>query len=323
MIHTILGAGGIIAKELTKLLLENNQRVRLVSRQPRAVSIDTDVMAADLTNYQQTKAAVSGSGVVYLCAGLTYDRKIWAASWPKIMQNAIDACKAADARLIFFDNVYMYGLVNGPMTEDTPYNPVSKKGEIRASIAERLMNEVKAGNIRASIARSADFYGPAANSTSVLNLLVISKMVKGQKASWLGNDEVVHSYTYTPDAGKALYLMGQDPASDNQVWHLPTYNPALTGKEYIRLVAQKLQAMETNPASYTTRNNYTKLNGFMIRLAGIFNSTIGELYEMLYQNNEPYIFDSAKFDKHFNFQPTTYDRGLSETISEAKSAHKY
>jgi nucleoside-diphosphate-sugar epimerase len=308
MTHTILGAGGIIARELTKSLLENGQSVKLVSRQPKAISGHTDLAAADLTNYEQTKAAVSGSAVVYLCAGLTYDRKIWAASWPKIMQNAIDACKAANARLIFFDNVYMYGLVKGAMTEDTPYHPTSKKGEIRARIATQLMDETKAGNLRASIARSADFYGPGADTTSVLNLLVINKLAKGSKANWLGRDDVTHSYTYTPDAGKAMYLLGQDPATDNQVWHMPTYNPALTGKEYVELIAQQLQV---KPA-------YSKLNGFMVRMAGLFNTTIGELHEMLYQNNEPYIFDSTKFDQHFNYRPCTYEKGIEATLAALK-----
>ncbi|GAA0546700.1 NAD-dependent epimerase/dehydratase family protein [Chitinophaga japonensis] len=308
MRHTILGAGGIIAKELTKVLLQHQQPVKLVSRQPKAMSADTDIAAADLTNYEQTKAAVSGSDVVYLCAGLTYDRKIWAASWPRIMENAIDACKAANARLIFFDNVYMYGLVKGPMTEDTPYHPISRKGEIRARIATRLMEEAKAGNIRASIARSADFYGPGADSTSVLNLLVINKLAKGRKAMWLGRDDVVHSYTYTPDAGRAMYQLGQDPATDNQVWHMPTFNPALTGKEYIALIAEQLQV---KPA-------YSKMGGFMVKLAGLFSTTIGELHEMLYQNTEPYIFDSAKFDRYFDFQPCTYGKGIAATIAALK-----
>jgi nucleoside-diphosphate-sugar epimerase len=308
MIHTILGAGGIIARELTKELLENKQKVRLVSRQPRAISIDTEVKAADLTDYGQTKTAVAGSSVVYLCAGLTYDRKVWAASWPRIMQNAIDACKAASARLIFFDNVYMYGLVKGAMTESTPYNPISKKGEIRARIATQLMDEAKAGNIQASIARAADFYGPGADTTSVLNLLVIQKLIKGQKANWLGRDDVPHSYTYTPDAGKAMYLLGQNPSSDNQVWHMPTCRPPLTGMEYIQLIAGQLGV----------KPSYSKLSGFMVKLAGLFNTTIGELHEMLYQNTEPYIFSSTKFDQHFNFKPTSYEKGLADTIAASK-----
>ena len=119
------------------------------------------------------------------------------------MGNTIEACKRAHAKLIFFDNIYMYGKVSGPMTEDTSFNPCSKKGEIRAQIATTLLNEVKAGKLNAMIARSADFYGPHAR-TSVANVLVFDKFAKGAKASWLVNDSVPHSYTYTPDAAKSL-----------------------------------------------------------------------------------------------------------------------
>jgi nucleoside-diphosphate-sugar epimerase len=103
---------------------------------------------------------VAGSDFVYLLAGLDYNRKIWRAEWPVIMRNTIDACKAAGARLIFFDNVYMYGRVDGSMTESTPYNPCSAKGKIRAEIDEMLLKEMKSGEIKAMIATSADFYGP-------------------------------------------------------------------------------------------------------------------------------------------------------------------
>lgn len=303
-IYTILGAGGIIAAELTKELLRNGRRVRLVSRQGKPQQGVTDAMAANLLDAQQTRKAVQGSAMVFLTAGLAYNHKIWAASWPNIMQHVIDACKEAGAPLIFFDNVYAYGLVNGPMKEDTPYNPRSRKGEIRARIATRLMDEVKAGNMMAAIARSADFYGPGADATGILNMLVINKLAKGQRASWLGRDDVPHSYTFTPDAGKGLYMLATDPAALNQVWHLPTCNPAPDGKGFVELVAK---ALGVPP-------KYGRLNGFMVRLAGLFNTTIGELYEMMYQNNYPYIFDSAKFEQHYNFRPVSYEKGIAQTV---------
>lgn len=305
MLHTILGASGVIGHELTKVLLENGKEVRLVSRKPKPVAGVTDTVAANLMDAAQTRAAVKGAAVAYLCAGLAYDHRIWAASWPTIMRNCIDACAKAGARFIFFDNVYMYGLVKGPMTETTPYRPVSKKGEIRARIATELMEAAGSGRIRASIARAADFYGPGADTTSIMNVLVLSKMAKGKSAMWLGSDDVPHSYTYTPDAGKGLYLLGQDPATDNQVWHMPTFNPAPTGKEFINLAA----------GLFNVKPRYSKLNGFMVKMAGIFDRTIGEIHEMLYQNKYPYIFDSSKFDRYFNYQPTTYEKGLAETVA--------
>ncbi len=91
-------------------------------------------MKADLLNYDETEKAVAGSKIVYLMAGLKYDARVWRQQWPVIMRNTIDACKKHQAKLVFFDNVYAYGLVKGPMTEETPYNPVSKKGEVRAAL---------------------------------------------------------------------------------------------------------------------------------------------------------------------------------------------
>ncbi|GAA3956017.1 NAD-dependent epimerase/dehydratase family protein [Chitinophaga oryziterrae] len=304
-LYTILGAGGVIANELTKELQANGKKVRLVSRQPKAIG-EAETMAADITDPLQTRRAVSGSSMVFLCAGLAYNHKIWEVAWPKIIQNVIHACSEAGVPLIFFDNVYMYGLVDGPMTEETPYNPCSKKGEIRAMIANKIMDRVKEGRLTATIARAADFYGPGADTTGIMNLLVIGNLSKGKMANWLGSDQYTHSYTFTPDAGKALYLLSQDNSTFNQIWHLPTTNPAPNGKEYIEMVAGILNV----------KPRYMRLTGWMVRLAGLFDTTIGELHEMLYQSNHPYIFDSTKFEKHFNFKPTSYEDGLRQTIGK-------
>jgi nucleoside-diphosphate-sugar epimerase len=304
-LYTILGAGGVIANELTKELQANGKKVRLVSRQPKTIA-GAETMAADITDPLQTRRAVSGSSMVFLCAGLAYNHKIWEVAWPKIIQNVIHACSEAGIPLIFFDNVYMYGLVDGPMTEETPYNPRSKKGEIRAMIANKIMDRVKEGRLTATIARAADFYGPGADTTGIMNMLVIGNLSKGKMANWLGSDQYTHSYTFTPDAGKALYLLSQDNSTFNQIWHLPTTNPAPNGKEYIEMVAGILKV----------KPRYMRLTGLMVRLAGLFDTTIAELHEMLYQSNHPYIFDSTKFDQHFNFKPTSYEDGLRQTIGK-------
>src|SRR5450631_2416467 len=178
---TILGAGGPISNELVKLLAARNRPFRLVGRRPRATPGATETIAADLTDKEQTVRAVAGSNVVYLLVGLKYDHKVWQEMWPRVMSNTIEACKRAGAKLVFFDNVYMYGKVGGPMTEETPFNPCSKKGEIRAQIASALLNEIQAGNLHAMIARSADFYGPQARK-SAANVLVFRKLAEGAAA---------------------------------------------------------------------------------------------------------------------------------------------
>jgi len=136
------------------------------------------------------------------------------------MSNTIEACKRAGAKLVFFDNVYMYGRVTGPMTEETLFNPCSLKGEIRAKLATLLIGEWKSGALSGLIARSADFYGPRAGN-GVPNLLVFEPLSKRRKPSWLVNDSVPHSLTFTPDAARGLVELSGRPSAWNQTWHLP------------------------------------------------------------------------------------------------------
>ena len=301
-IHTILGAGGAIADLLAGELIARGLPVRLVSRHP-AQRAGATVVAADIADRDQAMKAIRGSAVVYNCIGLRYDYAVWRQQWPRIMDNQIEACGATGARLLFFDNVYMYGRVDGPMTEDTPYDPSSRKGDLRARIATRLMSEVRKGHITATIARAADFYGPGTHKTSMPDILVFQKLLKGEPAQWLMNTGVRHTFTYTPDAAKAMVLLALDNDSWNQVWHLPTAAPGLTGAEFIKKAAAELDK----------EARFKVLPGWMVRLAGVFDRRIKELHEMLYQYEFDYWFDSSKFEKAYSFRPTSYEEGIKAT----------
>jgi len=303
MRHTILGAGGAIGNALAYQLLKSKDEVRLVSRSGYSIPGAESIMA-DVLSYSETLESIKHSDIVYLCVGLAYDHKLWAESWPKIMQNTIDACKSVQAKLIFFDNVYMYGKVEGKMTEETPYNPCSKKGEIRANIANMLEAEMKSNNIQAIIARSADFYGPYSTLVSVPYVMTIDRFKNGKNAQWLVNEHTVHSYTYTIDAAKALKLLSAADDSFQQVWHLPTFNPGITGEEFISIAARV----------FGVKPNYTVLKRWVVQMAGLFDKTIAETAEMLYQSDHDYYFDSSKFNDKFNFKPTSYAEGIRETV---------
>ena len=304
---TILGAGGAIGNELAKALTARNERIRLVSRNPQTNTGAVETMAADLTQLDDTVKAVSGSDVAVLLVGLKYDLKQWRELWPRIMRNSIEAAKRANAKLIFFDNVYMYGKVDGPMTEETPFRPCSAKGEIRAEIATTLLNEIKAGSLTALIARSADFYGPGAR-TGVPNVLVFDKLAKGRKPAWLANDTVKHSFTFTPDAARSLVQLMDSETSWNQTWHVPTAPDPPTGKEFIALAAKE----------FGTTPKHRVLTRPLLKVAGWFDATARESYEMLYQSEFDYIFDSSKFARAFHSQPTSYAEGIHTTAEASR-----
>jgi len=300
-LHTILGAGGAIGNALTATLLADKAPVRSVSRTMRAGKGPFEQVSADLTDLAATIQAVQGSSVVYLLVGLPYDIRIWSVQWPRIMSNVIEACKKQSARLIFFDNVYMYGLVQGPMTEETPFNPCSKKGEVRAKIARQLVDEMNAGKISAMIARSADFYGVGGERTNLTKGLVFDKLRSGKKAQWLCNADTAHSLTYIQDAARALYMLAQRDDAFGKTWHLPTAENPLTGRQFIAAAAARLGG----PSAVSVFPTW------MMKGIGLVNRTIKEVVEMAYQNEYPYIFDSSRFNLAFRFTPTTYLDGIN------------
>jgi nucleoside-diphosphate-sugar epimerase len=301
--QTILGSGGIIANHLAKALPQYTENIRLVSRNPKAITGEEELFSADLTSADQVMKAVKGSAVVYLTAGLQYNIKTWQQQWPGLMQNVIHACQENGSKLVFFDNVYMYGKVTGPMTEQTPFNPCSKKGEIRAQIATMILDEVAKGSLTALIARAADFYGPE-TFNSFLHMMVFENLKKGKSAQLLISKKLKHSYTYTPDAGKATALLGNTPSAFNQTWHLPTDMNVLAGSEMVEIAARELNI----------KPKITVLPRIMVQIAGLFNHIIKESVEMLYQYDSEYIFDSGKFDKAFSFDKVLYPEGIRNSV---------
>lgn len=302
--QTILGAGGAIGTGLAKELTEYTNQIRLVGRNPEKVNETDELFSCDLTDIKNLFKAVEGSQVVYLTAGFPYKTKVWQKIWPLVMKNVIDACKQHNAKLVFIDNIYMYDPAGlSFMTEDTPVNPCSKKGKVREQIARMLLDEVKAGNLQALIARSADFYGPGIKN-SVLLETVFKNLLKGKKANWFCSVDKKHSFTYTPDAAKATAILGNDDKACNQVWHLPTAGNPLTGKEWIEAFATE---MNVSP-------KYMVAGKTIIQILGLFNSMMKEFVEMLYQYDRDYVFDSSKFEKAYNFKPTSYIDGVKNVV---------
>jgi nucleoside-diphosphate-sugar epimerase len=304
-LQTILGANGTISRILAKELTAYTNRIRLVSRNPTRVNDTDELFPADLTDAATVEKAVSGSAIVYLMVGFEYKLSVWRAQWPPLMANVIAACKKHNAKLVFFDNMYLYDRSALPhMTEDAVINPPSEKGKVRRDIAAMLMKEAQAGNLQALIARAPDFYGPD-NSKSVLIETVFKNMARGKRPMWFVDADKKHSFIYTPDAAKATAMLGNTDTAYNQVWHLPTDSRQITVREITELF---------NKAMGTTLQLQV-LPMAMIKILGIFTPILREMPEMMYQNNTDYFFDSSKFEKAFDFKPTPYEDGVKHVVA--------
>ena len=302
--RTILGANGVIARELSRALSRSAGPIRQVSRNPRRVNPTDEVAAADLLDPSATAQAVAGSDVVYLVAGLKYDSAVWQEQWPRLMRNVIDACKRSGSRLVFFDNVYAYGRVDGVMTEATPFNPCSRKGEVRAAIATMLLNEMRAGELQAMIVRSADFYGPGATQ-SFLDATVFKRLKAKKTPQWIGKPKAVHTFTFTPDAGGAVAVLGQSATAYGQTWHVPTSKEPMSGEDFVRVaceLAGRRYALQVAPR-------------LVLRLMGLFMPVLRENEEMMYQFDHDYRFDSTKIERAFGLVPTSYRQGIAASLA--------
>ncbi len=299
--HTILGINGSTGVEIAKELKKRNISTRGVSR--REFLGDWEHVKGDVLNLESVTKAVAGSKVVYCCVGLEYKIEVWRRDWLPLVENVIAASLATNAKLIFIDNVYMYGLVQGEMTETTPMNPTSEKGKVRKAVVEKLTDAFQNRGLEGCIARSADFYGPDCEK-SMITETGFKNAAKGKTMQWLGKMDRVHAYTFTPDIGRACVNLATSDKINGDVWHLPTA-PAISAKEMSKMIALGMGTSE----------KVTPLRGTILSVLGIFIPILRELKEMMYQYDEDYRFSSDKYEKAFNEKPTSYQDGVRETVA--------
>jgi nucleoside-diphosphate-sugar epimerase len=303
-LHVILGASGAIGMEIIKDLQSKNLPFRAVERSKTIPHIET--VHADITKIDELKKALIGATHVYCCVGVKYDTKKWQQVWPTIIDNLIEACSEVDATLVMFDNIYMYGPspLENPITELHPRNPISNKGKVRLELEEKLLSAFESGNLKGLIARAADFYGPGATLSMLYNS-VLDRMLVGKTPQWLANPDLLHTYTYTPDAARGCVTLALDESSYRQVWHLPTSKEILTSKQIIAIFQKKLGMSE----------QVQVMPRLMYNILALFIPILKELKEMLYQFDNPYVFDSSKFEaKYPNFKITSYQEGVNAMV---------
>jgi len=306
--QTILGSGGTIGVPLARELSQYTGQIRLVSRNPEKVNLSDELFPADFTDFTQIGKAIAGSEVVYVVVGFEYNIKVWRQLWPPFMKAVLDACISHHAKLVFFDNVYMYAESAIPhMTEESSLQPPSKKGAVRKQLHEMIFEQVEKNNLTALIARSADFYGPD-NKNSTLSIMAAENLAKGKKAQAMGKPDKIHTYTYTPDAARATAMLGNTADAYNQVWHVPTTGEKLTSRQWIQLIADELKV----------ESKIQLIPLWMLHAMGLFVPVLREFPEMLYQYENDYVFDSSKFENRFGMKAVAPVDGIKAMVQSLK-----
>jgi nucleoside-diphosphate-sugar epimerase len=308
MVQTILGAGGAIGVEVAKALTAYTSNIRLVARNPKKVNDSDELFIADLTDRQQIFKAVEGSSIVYLTVGFNYNIKVWQKLWPPLARNVVDACIAHGAKLVFFDNIYAIGDDHVKhITESSPINPSSQKGQVRAEVDRIILEASEKNGLKAIIARSPDFFGVIKDKSVLMNL-IYDNLAKDKKAQWFCNAKVVHSCGYAPDLGKGTAMLGNTDDAFQQIWNLPTDSERITGEGWVQLFADVMK----------TGNKVQVLPAWGVKALGLFVPILREMHEMLYQYDRDYFFDSSKFNKRFNYTPIPNAEAVRQVVEALK-----
>jgi nucleoside-diphosphate-sugar epimerase len=300
--HVVIGAGGGTGSAVVRELAGRGLRVRAVTRSGKGeVPAGVEQVGADVGTAEGARQACEGAAVVYHCAQPPYTK--WPELFPRMTEAVLGGAAAAGAKLVFADNLYVYGPPDGPMTEESPQRARGKKGRTRIEMAAAVLGAHADGKLRVTVARSSDYYGPR-GTTSTVGENIMKPALRGKRTRWLGSLDQPHTLNYLEDMARALVTLGERDEADGEVWHLPAAEP-LTGRQFLELLFE--EARKPPRVGVASRP--------MIRIGGLFNPLIRELNETLYQFERPFVSDASKFQAAFGpFEPTPHRAAVSRTV---------
>jgi nucleoside-diphosphate-sugar epimerase len=304
--HVIFGTGAIGLATLDALR-RRGETARLVNRSGHArVPDDVEVIGGDARDPAFTAEVTRGAGVVYQTLNPPYAE--WTAQFPLLQAGVLTAAEATGARLVSMENVYMYGRPAGRLlTEDRAYEAHTRKGQLRGRMARDLLAAHDAGRVEVSIGRASDYFGPRGGAQSNLGDHVFPAALKGRTATVLGDPDQPHSYTYIPDIGEGLAVLGEHPEAPGQVWHLPNDPDTRTTRQLVDIAYRH---------AGQPRGKLRRLPPVLLRALGRVNPTVRELVEMQYQFEEPFVVDSSKITNKLGVEATPVEVALADTLRE-------
>jgi nucleoside-diphosphate-sugar epimerase len=302
---------GAVGQETAKLLALRGDGVRIVQRSaPAEIPVGCSFLAADMSDRDGAIRACAGVDAVVCALGLPYDSALWEHLWPILMQNLLEGCAASGSRLVFADNLYLYGPQTRPLTENMPLTGYGRKPALRAKITEQWQAAYNAGRVRAVAVRASDFYGPDAPN-SVLAAFGVARLCAGKAALVPYNPDHAHDFTYLPDFARALVSLVDAPDDAyGQAWHVPVARPTRTLREALTLAAS---IIGVSP-------RMTLVPQFLAPALGMFSKEIRESIEMRFQWDHPYLVDASKFAARFWSDATPLEDGLRATIASCRTA---
>ncbi|MGD9525478.1 NAD-dependent epimerase/dehydratase family protein [Pseudonocardia sp.] len=296
-LHVVVGSGAV-GSATARLLRAEGHDVRMVSRSGRGPA-EVERIAADAADPERLSVLARGADALYNCANPAYHR--WATDWPPLASALLVAAERSGAVLVTTANLYGYGPVDAPMTEQTPLAATGVKGRVRNAMWRDALAAHEAGRARVTEARASDFYGPGPDDTSHLGRYFTPRLLAG-KRPWVmqGDVDAPHSWTYVPDLARTLVTLAGDERAWGRAWHVPTAPPVS-----LRAVAAAMAQVAGLPAP-----EVAVLPRWGLRAMGVAVPFARELQEVRHQFEKPFVLDSSAAQETFGLAPTPFADGI-------------
>src|ERR671917_1963751 len=301
-LQVVFGTGPVGTSVMEALMQRGRCRVRMVNRSGRArVPEGVEVVGGDATHEAFAREVSQGASVVYFALNPPYNK--WPELFPPLQAGVLEGAASAGAKLVAMENLYMYGPTDGrPLTEDLPYAANTRKGTVRARMSQELMEAHTGGRVRVAIGRASDFFGPRVLA-SAAGEQVFGRAVKGKSAQVVGDPDQPHTYTYAPDIGRGLVILGEREEALGRAWHLPSPE-TVTTREFVEMIFEEVG----KPARIQA------VPKIVLRAMGLFNPALHEMMEMLYEFEEPSVVDHSDFTRTFGDHATPLGEAVRETV---------
>ncbi|MFB7124274.1 NAD-dependent epimerase/dehydratase family protein [Kitasatospora sp. NPDC056273] len=303
--HLVVGHGPAGAAT-ARLLAEQGHEVRVATRTGRPAgpaAAGVEHLALDASDPAALARAARGAVAVHGCAAPPLPQ--WARLWPALSASLCAAAEESGAVLVMLGNLYGYGPVAGPLTEDLPLAATGPKGQVRAATWERARALHEAGRIRAVEVRASDFFGPGVTDGGHLAARVLPNLLKGRPVATLGDPDAPHSWTYLPDVARAMAELAGEERAWGRAWHVPTAPPLS-----VRAMVERLAA-EAGGGPVPVR----RLPAAALAVAGLFSPLLRELRETRYQFDRPFTVDCSAYEAAFTVRATPLEEQLRATVA--------
>jgi nucleoside-diphosphate-sugar epimerase len=312
----VLGATGGIGGEVAKLLLTRGWNVRALHRNPDALPagrktsglhwLRGDAMSAT----DVAKAAAGVSVIVHAVNPPGY--RNWGKLVLPMLDNTIAAAQANGARIVLPGTVYNFGPdVLPDLHEDSPQNPITAKGKIRAEMERRLRAAASAG-CKVLIVRAGDFFGPAAAN----NWFSQGFVTPGQSTiTCPGAPGIGHQWAYLPDVAETMtrLLERSSELESFAAFHMEGHWDA-DGTQMIDAIRRNAG----DPAIKVARLPWT-----LMRLLSPFVPLFRELAEVRYLWNMPVRMDNRHLISVLGAEPhTPLDAAVRSTLLSLGCLHQ-